>query len=647
MTSEYQAFRKKILEDLTREDPQMRYKDKMTVVTKEWKEYKESSVLQPLSPEDMVNLPVTQTVRRRLKNTVLENVPGVLCLLGKLLHEREHGGIIQSFKHLFKTTSFYQLKFNGMDIWDMLIVNNGGLVMKDILENYFNSRRLKDLVSMISREGRMGSFLNVLVGVIYEKPDARLNILALLIKMICSGVSPNTEFQCGEYKLSLPDNALDNIRYVGTSLTEPEYSARYPMARGSVRFVGDTVFGFLLQNMCNLKIKNFTLTLLETGLVNLSTIIHPYSLSTDIQMDYLGTTLKFSPAIFQNQVSCVIYKYTSKTVLLRTGALEMFRKVASDILKTNWRGMTFFNSNPRNIIHMLMEDGFLEPSGDLFYSRLLLTPHGRRSLQTSFEIYQKRHTIQDILKPDVNHITRVLRNVGSRILPSYHNDSYFSTSEPVDVESPYIFVSDDDYVFCRDELEYLLKTGVNPFNRREFSENEIARMQTMEDIFKTYWYMFDISSRRYVWLTSLSDEISEVEFARLIDSMFELSDLFSYGCRISDIMENLNNNALTVLGFNSLVTGVGTILNMISYDITIDQCISFARGKEDPYDIEEINTYYGIIFSHMNEAVDFRRCFLQWIFLILETTDKFSSSHVMTSRLLSLALFIQMIKSMK
>jgi hypothetical protein len=647
MTSEYQAFRKKIVDELTREDPHMRYRDKMVVVTREWKEFKESKIVHPLTKEEMVSLPLNPTVRRRLKKTTFEEIPEVLCLIGKLVQEKEHSGIMNNFKNLFKSPTFYNLAFNGMDIWDILIVNNGGLVMKDIMETHFRARRLKDLVVRLVEEGRLGSFLNILVGVIYEKPNFKIDILTLLVRMIYNGVSPNTEFQCGEYKLSLPEDPLAEVRYAGTTLLEKKYSEKFPLSRGSVRFVGDTVFGFLLQNICNLKLKNFILTLLETGLVNLSCIIQPHSLSTDVHMDYLGAALKFAPTMFRNQVSCAIYKYTPKAVLLRPGNVDMFREVVSDILKTNWRGMTFFNACPRNIIHMLLEDGILDPSGDIYHGRLLLTLHGRRSLQTSFEIFQKNQTIRRVLNPDITHITQVIRKAGFRDLPVYHNDAYFSTCEAVGMDSPYIFISDDGYIFCRNELEYLLETRLNPFNRREFSENEIARMQTMRDMFGTYWYLFDLTSGKYSWLSSPAAEVSDMDFVAFIDGMLDRSDMFSYGCRVMDIVDRLKNNTLTILGFTGLVMGLGTIMTINPHEIMFEQCTSFARGKEDPYDIEEINTYYGIIFNHMSEEADLRRSFLQWVFLVLETTSRFSPSHALTSRLLSLTLFIQMIKNMK
>jgi hypothetical protein len=639
MTSEYQAFRKKIIEELTREDPQMRYKDKMLVVTREWKDRRETQSLQPLSPAEMVSLPINQIFRRRLKATTLQPIPETMCLLGKLLQSRDTNLALQQFRPLFKAGGFYEIRFNGMDLWDMLTVHNGGMVMKEILESHLTQRRLKELVSRLFKEGRLGSLLNVLVGVIYESPDTRLSLVTLLVKMIYNGVSPNTEFQCGEYTASLPGEVSPQVRYAGTTLVEREYISKYPVIHGSVRFVGDTVYGFLLQNLCNLKLKNFTLTLLETGLVNLSTIIQPYSLSLDTHMTYLEAALRFSPVLFRNQVSCAIYRHTPKPLLLRCG---VFKEVATDILKTNWRGLVFFNTCPRNILHLMLEDGFVEPSEDLFHSKLLMTPHGRRSLQTSLETFRETPTVKTLLKPDRERVVGLLRGAGFRDMSRYHNDSYFSNSDEVNVESPDVFVSEDGYVFCRDELEYLLRARTNPFNRREFSENEIERMKTMEEVFATYWYLFDMGGRKYRWLTSPADDISETELVKLIDGMFEKNDLFSYGVRISNAVEALKNNALTLMGYTGLMMGVGTILSMTSPDITIEQCISFARGKEDPYDIEEINTYYGIIFNHLHEATNLRKSFLQWVFLVLETTEKFSSSHVMTSRLLSLTLFIQM-----
>jgi hypothetical protein len=159
--------------------------------------------------------------------------------------------------------------------------------------------------------------------------------------------------------------------------------------------------------------------------------------------------------------------------------------------------------------------------------------------------------------------------------------------------------------------------------------------------------MFELSSQKHRWLTAPQKEFVDEDYARMIDSIFEKNDMFMYGARMIDIMDRLKNNALCILGFSGLVMGVGTMMMMNSSDIIMEQCVSFARGREDSYDVEDINTYYGIIFNHLHENTPLRKNFLQWLFLVLETTEKMSPSHVLSSRLLSLSLFIQMVKMMR
>lgn len=681
MTSEYQTFRKRVIEDLTRDEPQMRYRDKMLVVTREWKEHRETQTLQPLSPEEMAGLFLTPNVKRRLKATDIGIIPESLCILGKLIQSKDHDIISRKFRNLYKCREFHDLVFNGMDLWDILILNSGGSVLLEIFEKHLSQNRLKDIVSQLRREKRLGSCLNILVALLYEKPDLRQRIITLIAKLVYQGVSPNTEFQCGEYTASLPTlqedrhlNLFDDkpIRYVGTTIMDTEYIRRYPVIRGSVRFVGDTVFGFLLQNVCNAKIKNFILMLVETGLVNLATVAQPYSLSLNTYMDYMTMTCRFVPEMFRNQICCAIYKHTPKYVLLRSRRTGHFREMAAEMLRTNWRGMVLFNTCPRNILHMMLEDGLIEPSDKIFHESLLISPFALQSLRNSVNavlregksearVYQciseerRGDTVLASLMYTVSNdpdmyreaVSEMLRENGFVRFSQYHNDTYFSTTDEVCISDVDIFVSEDGYVFCRDELEYLLETKINPFNRRELTGGEMERLKKMKTILENFWYMFDMTSRRYKWLSAPHEEYPDEEFARLIDGMFERNDLFTYGVRMTDIMEHLENHTLCVIGFTGLVMGVGTMLSVTSPEISVDQCVSFSRKKDDPYDIEDINTYYGIMFNHQTPNTSIRRNFLQWVFLILETTEKLSPAHVMNSRLLSLTLIIQMIKMMR
>lgn len=314
----------------------------------------------------------------------------------------------------------------------------------------------------------------------------------------------------------------------------------------------------------------------------------------------------------------------------------------------------------------MLEDGLIDPAEKLLYSNLLVSPLAVRSLRHSIVnvlleknlnrpvVYKcisherKSQTILEMIPEDVSetHYQDLLKVYGEIEKGEIsHNETYFSSSDDIDLRSPGTFVSDDGYVFCRDELEYLLQTGVNPFNRREFSEREMTRLSNMVGILTDYWFMFDLSAQRYKWIFSPDEELKDVDYERLIDAFFDRNDLFTYSGRISDVMTNLENNTMCVISFTGLIMGVGTIMTMQSPDFSIDQCVSFARGREDPYDIEDINTYYGIIFNHLGEKTPLRKNFLQWIFLILDTTEKLSEGYL-NARLLSLSLIIQILKIM-
>lgn len=679
MSNEYQVFRKTKLDEITRDVPSMKYRDKMAMVTREWKDHKDSQDLNPLSPEEMTVATVNQNFKSRLRRTDIAEIPEMICLIGRLSQMGEAEYIVGTFKKILCRKSFHAMTFNGIDLWDILAINNGGYVILHILECFSTNRSLKEWIDAMQSGERLGSVLNSVVSIIYDRPTTKTRVVNIISRLIFNGVSPNVEFQCGQYTSSLPaptDDRNNNtiadkpIRYAGTSLLEEGYADKYPVVLGSVRFVGDTLFGLLLQNMGNNKIYSFVLTLINTGLVSMTTVIQPYSLSLDTHMDYLMAAVKFVPSLYQNQVCCSIYQNIPKYVITRTKKVSYLRDVVSDILVTNWRGMVFFNTCPRNIIHMMLEDGLLEPSEDMVAKRVLISPPALKSLQYSVvngllggnlsgDVYKniREERVGDTIleslmytpssEPGDHHIavSEMLRGYGYRPHTMYHNDKYFSSAEDVDMGTIGTFVSDDSYVFCRDEISYLFRTKTNPFNRREFSDAEMERLMNMITLFEKFWFMFDLSGRSYQWLSEPICEKPDEYFAKLIDSFFEKSDMFVYGGRIVDIYDKLKKNALCLMGFSGLIMGIGTILTLNSSDITIEQCSAFSRCKEDPYDIEDINTYYGLMINHVNEPGAMRRVFLQWLFLVIETTDKLSRPYLMTTRLLSLSLYIQMVRS--
>lgn len=679
MSNEYQVFRKTKLDEITRDVPSMKYRDKMAMVTREWKEYKNSQDLKPLSPEEMTIATVNQNFKSRLRRTDIVEIPEMICLIGRLSQMGETEFVVNAFKKILSRQSFHTLTFNGIDLWDILAINNGGYVILHILECFSTNKSLKEWIDNMQSGKRMGAVLNSVVSIIYDRPDTKSRVVNIISRLIFNGVSPNVEFQCGQYTSSLPSLTEDRnnntivgkpIRYAGTTLLEEEYADKYPVVLGSVRFVGDTLFGFLLQNMSSNKIYSFVLTLINTGLVSMTTVIQPYSLSLDTHMDYLTAAVKFAPSLYQNQVCCTIYKTIPKYVITRTKKVTYLRDVVSDILVTNWRGMVYFNTCPRNIIHMMLEDGLLEPSEDMIARRLVISPPALKSLQHSVvtgllcgnlsgEVYRniRKERVGDTIleslvytpgsEPEDHHVavSEMLRGYGYRNSTVYHNDKYFSSAEDVDLGSVGTFVSDDSYVFCKDEIAYLFKTKINPFNRREFSDAEMERLLNMITLFEKFWFMFDLSGRAYQWLHEPVCEKNDEYFAKLIDSFLEKSDMFMYGGRIMDIYDKLKKNALCLMGFSGLIVGIGTMLTLNSTDITIEQCSAFSRCKEDPYDIEDINIYYGLMINHIHEPGAIRRVFLQWLFLVLETTDKLSRPYLMTTRLLSLTLYIQMIRA--
>lgn len=228
-----------------------------------------------------------------------------------------------------------------------------------------------------------------------------------------------------------------------------------------------------------------------------------------------------------------------------------------------------------------------------------------------------------------------------------------------------VFVSEDNYLFRIDELAFILEKSQNPFNRREFTMNEVLEIQRMLNKYYEWWFIYPIApaitgpvarlcTLESETLTPEQLEIKKLEVLNeiligLIDEYLEASPLFYYGEKLRSHVDKLHppekimNAYLILLNNPSVLIGENDIGLLTS-------CIGFQRDHYDHSSIEEINIYYGLKFAQFSNEKNnsppelFSRrilnSLLSWIYLILDSTDYHSNNDRLNGRLISLYFLI-------
>ena len=297
---EYREFRKRTLEELTRDFPGKSYREKMIIVSSKWKQTKITQLVR-LDQEQLVNGDINDIFIKKLKYTILdmgreaflnmnyEQDGSNICmlLLSKCMRvfppKSRHLNVFIGFLGIKK---FYKVKCMGLDVFDLCCME----VRRDFLFEVLTRmppRWHEELI--LSRKKSLGSLMNVFLLNIFDE-DMKGETLDLTCQLIMKGLDPNINLSSpinNHNPWIYRDNLIGYLTSTGsweTAKRAIRYSGAYDEERDykdflrqsefnrqnsriheidlmtrnlSMRFVGDTILSILLQNSRSQKLRNF------------------------------------------------------------------------------------------------------------------------------------------------------------------------------------------------------------------------------------------------------------------------------------------------------------------------------------------------------------------------------------------------------
>lgn len=202
-----------------------------------------------------------------------------------------------------------------------------------------------------------------------------------------------------------------------------------------------------------------------------------------------------------------------------------------------------------------------------------------------------------------------------------------------------LFITDDNFAFCQEDMEYLLENPLNPYTRKEFNLNETLRLEYMNRLYVDWWFLID-HSPKIEDMKSLT-ELKISYLTEKIDEYFEANPYFVYGERLSSIVSKFDSMEKIHATYLCLLS-TPTIL---SFDVTnplLSACVPF-RSSEDCFPVEMVNIYYGmkiIVNPSENTLTKMLTDFLSWVLCILECTSRSETNEKLNGRIFSLYIIL-------
>jgi hypothetical protein len=208
-----------------------------------------------------------------------------------------------------------------------------------------------------------------------------------------------------------------------------------------------------------------------------------------------------------------------------------------------------------------------------------------------------------------------------------------------------LFYTDDNFAFCQEDMNYLLKNPLNPFTRRELSLGETLRLGYINRMYEDWWLILD-SPLKMDELRKFG-ELKVTYLTEKIDEYFESNPFLVYGERLSiyvsklDSIQKIHATYLTLLSNPSILAG--DIMDPLS-----QACIPF-RSPDDCFQVEMVNIFYGMDLvsppEDQNGSSQMLIRFLAWVLCVLESTASNESLEKLNGRIFSL--YIIMISFIK
>ena len=257
-------------------------------------------------------------------------------------------------------------------------------------------------------------------------------------------------------------------------------------------------------------------------------------------------------------------------------------------------------------------------------AKILLTPHCLENFVLN------KYPPKELIVRGARDQYNFLKRKHSPGVPYLHsestNETFFFNDEPVvdllstEESSPTIFVSEGDrYTFRLEEFQYLIDKRQNPYNRRLLLESEVVKLRQLVADYQEWWLIYP--SRFFSQDETTLDE--DEPMVTEIDEMLNQSPFFMYGERLRPHLPKLSRPGVIRFLYERLL-------------VNSDSCIPFQTTSTDHSSIEEINICYGVLVPRMSETKLGVNVFVQWVYLILDSTRFHSRETLYEGRLICL-----------
>lgn len=411
---EYQSFRRRTMNELTREFPDISYRQKMKIVGERWRQTKITQLVR-MNNKELLEDPIDEQYTKRLKYTIIDVGPEdfldieipetdhenlLLTVISRVFRNSPiNSPLIPLFRKFLCIKDFYGKKIHGLDIFDLCCLHFRHDFMYHILD-CMPPRWRQEFI--LEQRERLPCVLNVFLYNIFEEED-KAETLEILRQLLTNGLDPNIELlspltdSLPPYEDSLVKTLREQgmgvgdvrklVRYVGVSggeeyrqrLRESDYVRKLEVLvleeTRSKKLVGDTAFSVLLQNSRSQRYRSFISGILRSGVVYTNTILYPYKyfdlegVKTYLSISLLTGSLKhmdeLSSLLFENTPAYMFYISDFSQTHPTGNASPM--SMALKNIKTCWNGFLRTSPDCAPVLTKILTGGFCIPREEFFW----------------------------------------------------------------------------------------------------------------------------------------------------------------------------------------------------------------------------------------------------------------------------------------
>jgi hypothetical protein len=455
----------------------------------------------------------------------------------------------------------------------------------------------------------------------------------------------------------------------------------------SLEMVGETVFSVFLRYAKHRRHRALCEKLIKEGKIHLTTIVTQDGITPT---SYQTMIFKKQPGVIVNLIDYLVTNTPHHFYYVKTAGDPLGTLIGS--IKTTWELMVLVKGGASKALLSILTQHLMIPLENFvrqlvgcyplletvtsLYSRVTPPQMCRRYLGESstsrFSVFEKlllEGRGLELLIDDLRKGTSTITGLTMRHLASdKYGDLRLIAREVVGLPPPMddvknntfifsdlevtqellndplmVFVSDDNFVFHRDEFLHLMSKKENPFNRRLLNEREISRLEYLQETFNEWWFLYngipDIPSLQTVNRFSKGTELKLI--VKYIDEFIDQCPFFTYGDRLEAHYDKIYKIEYLQSAYMYLFTAPVVCIQGASADGFQALCLPFRAAPGDHHTVEEIGLYFSMMlteaFSQPTPDVSevMKKVFL-CVYLILDCTRRYSSLEVFYGRVITL-----------